>query len=260
MGVACCWRGDLKPRLTWYKEMKLVLKETRSTKLRKNSTANTGQLSDVHKGTAAGGQHRGSKQIRLFGRLPSSYKHNEFRRPGELLVQDACYISKLQGIGRVYLHTVVDVFSFFAFGFLHASKAPEGAVAILHNEVLPFYRERHIPVEAVQTDNCREFCGQGLHLFELYLALNQIHHCYPQSERQQSNCSAEYFRRTVMAEFFRIAFRQKSYESIETLRQDLDVWLRHYNYQRPSVSGGQGEAPGDIIQAYLAARQDMQQD
>lgn len=237
-----------------------MLKEKSPTKLQKNNTTKSSQLPDAPKGAAAGGQHRGSNQIGLFGWLPPDYKHSEFRRPGELLVQDACYISKMQGIGRIYLHTVVDVFSFFAFGFLYTSKAPEGAVAILHNEVLPFYRERHIPVEAVQTDNCQEFCGQGLHLFELYLALNQIRHCYDQSERQQSNCPAEYFRRTVMAEFFRIAFRQKPYESIETLRQDLDVWLRHYNYQRPSVSGGQGKPPGDIIQAYLAARQDTQQD
>lgn len=237
-----------------------MLEENRSTKLRKYSTTNTGQLPDSRKGAAVGSQSLGNNQIRLSGWLPSDYMHSEFRRPGELLVQDACYISNLQGIGRVYLHMVIDVFSLFAFGFLHTNKAPEGAVAILHNEVLPFYRERQITIGSVQTDTGWEFCGQGMHLFELYLALNQIRHCYAPDGRQQSNCFAKYFRRTVMAEFFRIAFRQKSYESIEMLRQGLDVWLRHYNYQRPSVSGGQGKPPGDIIQAYLAARQDQQQD
>ena len=29
----------------------------------------------------------------------------------------------------------------YAFGFLHVSKQPETAVAVLHNEVLPFYRD-----------------------------------------------------------------------------------------------------------------------
>ncbi len=44
----------------------------------------------------------------------------------------------LKGIGRVYLHAVVDTFGSYAFGFLHVSKQPEAAVAVLHNDVLPF--------------------------------------------------------------------------------------------------------------------------
>ena len=39
-----------------------------------------------------------------------------------------------------YLHAVVDTYGSYAFGFLHLSKQPEAAVAVLHNEVLPFYR------------------------------------------------------------------------------------------------------------------------
>jgi transposase InsO family protein len=65
----------------------------------------------------------------------------------------------LKGIGKVYLHAVVDTFGSYAFGVLHVSKQPEAAVAVLHNDVLPFYRDLDLPIGAVLTDNGREFCG-----------------------------------------------------------------------------------------------------
>ena len=50
-------------------------------------------------------------------------------------------VGRLKGIGRVYLHAVVDTHGSYAFGFVHVSKQPEAAVAVLHNDVLPFYRK-----------------------------------------------------------------------------------------------------------------------
>ncbi len=64
-------------------------------------------------------------------------------------------------MGRVYLHAVVDTYGSFAFGFLHTSKQPEAAVAVLHNNALPFYQALGFEVTAVITDNGREFCGKG---------------------------------------------------------------------------------------------------
>jgi transposase InsO family protein len=224
--------------------------EKKSTKLRKNSIADTGQLSDALKGVTAGGQPHNVKQPRLPESRQTGYAHSSFRRPGEILAQAACYLGILPGIGRIYLHTVVDIFSFFSFGFLHTSDAPEGAVAILHNEVLPFYRQQHILVEAIQTNKLWSFCGQGMHLFELYLALQQIHHCFIPGKGRQNCAGTEYFRQTVMAEFFRAPFHQKSYESIAVVQQELNAWLRYYNYRRPSAGDVQGRPPGDILQAY----------
>ena len=56
---------------------------------------------------------------------------------GQLLSADTFMAGTLKGIGRVYLHAVVDTLGSYAFGFLHVSKQPEAAVAVLHNEVLP---------------------------------------------------------------------------------------------------------------------------
>ena len=103
-------------------------------------------------------------------------RHVESSRPGELLSQDTFYVGRLKGVGRVYLHVVVDTYGSYAFGFLHTSKQPEAAVAVLHNDVLPFYQERDIAVATILTDNGREFCGTERHPYELYLQLNDIEH------------------------------------------------------------------------------------
>ncbi len=103
-------------------------------------------------------------------------RHVESERPGQLLSADTFMVGTLKGIGRVYLHAVVDTFGSYAFGFLHVSKQPEAAVAVLHNDTLPFYERLGLSVGAVLTDNGREFCGTERHPYELYLALNDIEH------------------------------------------------------------------------------------
>lgn len=47
---------------------------------------------------------------------------------------------------------MIDTHGSYAFGFLHVSKQPEAAVAVLHNEVMPFCRRLDLPVKAVLTD------------------------------------------------------------------------------------------------------------
>ncbi len=49
----------------------------------------------------------------------------------------------------------------------------------------------------------------------------------------RTNGFVERFNRTVLAEFFREAFRKKFYSSVDELQKDLDKWLGHYNHERP---------------------------
>jgi Integrase core domain len=43
----------------------------------------------------------------------------------------------------------------------------------------------------------------------------------------------ERFHRTVLDEFYRVAFRKKIYRTIDELQADLDTWIAEYNRQRP---------------------------
>jgi transposase InsO family protein len=182
-------------------------------------------------------------------------RHIESSRPGELLSQDTFYVGRLKGVGRVYLHVVVDTYGSYAFGFLHTSKQPEAAVAVVHNDVLPFYQARDLAVTAILTDNGREFCGSDRHPYELYLQLNDIEHRTTRVRRPQTNGFVERFNRTVLDEFLRTAFRTKFYETVEELQADLDQWLVYYNTERPHHGyRNMGRRPIDTVEQYLKTR------
>jgi transposase InsO family protein len=180
-------------------------------------------------------------------------RHVESSRPGELLSQDTFYVGTLKGVGRVFLHAVVDTYGSYAFGFLHTTKQPEAAVAVLHNDVLPFYKEKGLPIKAVLTDNGREFCGKDTHPYEIYLDFNEIKHRTTKVRKPQTNGFVERFNRTVLNEFFRSAFRTKLYETVEALQIDLDKWLAHYNTERPHLGyRNMGRRPIDTVNLFLS--------
>jgi len=179
-------------------------------------------------------------------------RHVESSRPGELLSQDTFYVGRLKGVGKVYLHAVVDTFSSYAFGYLHTSKQPEAAALVVHNDVMPFYQAHDLTVGAILTDNGREFCGTETHPYELYLSLNEIEHRRTKVRSPQTNGFIERFNRTVLDEFFRIVFRTTFYESVETLQADFDAWLVTYNTERPHQGyRNMGRRPIETIMLYL---------
>lgn len=184
---------------------------------------------------AEGPQKLSGEQVAFIEKQNPQFRerHVESSCPGELLNQDTFYVGYLKGVGKVYLHAVVDTYCSFAFGFLHINKCPEAAVAVLHNDVLPFYKNYNIKIQNILTDNGSEFKGTENHPYELYLELNDIKHRTTQIRKPQTNGFIERFNRTVLDEFFRIKFREKFYETLDELQNDLDEWLEFYNYNRP---------------------------
>ena len=196
-----------------------------------------------------------SEQAAFIEKLNPCFRerHVESASPGELLSADTFFVGSLKGIGRVYLHAVVDTYGSYAFGFLHVSKQPEAAVAVLHNDVLPFYRQLDLPVGAVLTDNGREFCGTERHPYELYLDLNGIEHRRTKVRTTKTNGFVERFNGTVLNEFFRITMRDRFYESVEALQADLDVWLTHYNTERPHLGyRNMGRRPVETVMSFVS--------
>ena len=67
----------------------------------------------------------------------------------------------------------------------------------------------------------------------LYLAVEDIDHTRTKVKSPQTNGICERFHRTVLDEFYRVAFRKNFYLSVQELQDDLDAWLVQYNEQRP---------------------------
>ncbi len=85
----------------------------------------------------------------------------------------------------------------------------------------------------ILTDRGTEFCGKvEQHDYELYLAVNAIEHTKTKAYHPQTNGICERFHKTILQEFYQVAFRKKIYASLDELQKDLDDWLAYYNNER----------------------------
>jgi transposase InsO family protein len=161
--------------------------------------------------------------------------HGEFESecPGYCGAQDTFYVGTLKGVGRIYQQSFIDTYSKVGFAKLYDRKTPLTAADLLNDRVVPFFEEHGIPLCRVLTDRGTEYCGQpDRHEYELYLAVENIDHTRTKTKHPQTNGICERFHKTVLNEFYRVAFRKKLYTSLAELQVDLDAWLREYNEQR----------------------------
>ena len=162
--------------------------------------------------------------------------HGEFESecPGYCGAQDTFYVGNMKGVGRIYQQTFVDTYSKVAFAKLYDHKTPITAADLLNDRVVPFFDEKEVKLSRVLTDRGTEYCGNPEHHeYELYLAVEDIDHSRTKTKSPQTNGIVERLHKTMLNEFYRIAFRKKLYASIRELQDDLDEWMRSYNEERP---------------------------
>jgi transposase InsO family protein len=150
---------------------------------------------------------------------------------GYLGAQDTFYVGTLKGVGRIYQQTFIDTYCAVGFAKLYTTKAPINSADLLNDRVVPFFDRFGIPVLRILTDRGTEFCGRpDTHDYQLFLAINDIEHT--KTKNPQTNGICKRFHKTILDEFYSIAFRKKLYLGIEELQQDLDDWLERYNTKR----------------------------
>jgi transposase InsO family protein len=162
--------------------------------------------------------------------------HGEFESecPGYCGAQDTFYVGTIKGVGRIYQQTFIDTYSKVAFAKLYTEKTPVTAADLLNDRVLPFFADHDIPLSRVLTDRGTEYCGApDRHPYELYLAVEDIEHTRTRTRRPQTNGICERFHKTLLNEFYRVAFRKRFYASVDALQGDLDTFLDDYNRDRP---------------------------
>lgn len=153
--------------------------------------------------------------------------------PGYLGSQDTFYVGTIKGVGRIYQQTFVDTYSKVAFAKLYTTKTPITAADLLNDRVLPFFAEQGMGILRILTDRGTEYCGKAeTHDYQLYLALADIEHTKTKARHPQTNGICERFHKTILQEFYQVAFRRKIYSSLEELQADLDAWISFYNQER----------------------------
>ena len=98
----------------------------------------------------------------------------------------------LKSVGRIYQQTFIDTYSKVAFARLYDRRNALVAADLLNDRVVPFFEKT-------------------------------------KARSPQSNGICERFHKTVLDEFYRVTFREKLYNTLDELQEDLDIWLRHYN-------------------------------
>ena len=162
--------------------------------------------------------------------------HGEFESecPGYCGAQDTFYVGNMKGVGRIYQQTFIDTYTKVAFAKLYDRKTALTAADLLNDRVVPFYDAQEVKLTRVLTDRGTEYCGNPEHHeYELYLAVEDVDHSRTKAKNPQTNGIVERFHRTVLDEFYRVAFRKRIYSSIAELQVDLDAWIRSYNEERP---------------------------
>ena len=95
--------------------------------------------------------------------------------------------------------------------------------------MLPIYEALGVPVQAVLTDNGREYCGRPeSHPHELILAFHDIEHGRTKIRSPRTNGLVERTNRTLLDECFRVKGRTTWYTSPDEIQRDLDECLSFY--------------------------------
>ena len=138
---------------------------------------------------------------------------------GDRGAQDTFYVGNMKGVGRIYQQTFVDTYSKVAFAKLYDRKTPLTAADLLERPRHSLLRRRRRQAAAGVDRSRSEYCGNpARHEYELYLAVEDIDRSRTKTKSPQTNGICERFHKTVLNEFYRIAFRKKVYRSIESCR------------------------------------------
>jgi transposase InsO family protein len=157
----------------------------------------------------------------------------ETAHPGYLGSQDTFYVGTIKGVGRIYQQTFVDTYSKWAAAKLYTTKTPITAADMLNDKVLPFFEEQGMGLLRILTDRGTEYCGSlETHDYQLFLGASSIEHTKTKARHPQTNGICERFHKTILNEFYQVAFRKKIFHSLEDLQADLDAWINFYNTKR----------------------------
>ena len=124
--------------------------------------------------------------------------------------------------GMRYIHSAIDAFSRLAYSEIHDDERGPTCAGFLER-ALGFFRQYGICVDAVLTDNARNYTG-----IQFTGALGQIEHRRIRPYTPRTNGKVERFNRTLLEEWAYV----RPYGSEAERTAALDEWLHTYNHHR----------------------------
>lgn len=197
------------------------------------------------------------RQLGFIERLNPVFRERDRRssRPGEILYPAVFFAGSFPGMGRLYLHVVVDAYCGYAFGMLHDSKSPATSMALLDTMVLPFYEKRNITLSRIIIDGNSGFSGDFVCDYGHYLKERGLG-VLNNTGIEVVNGFIEHFRRIFIKEFFRSRLHgHVRYDSLTILHREFDEWLCFYNRRPHPGYVNYGKTPLGRIDGYRSAEE-----
>jgi transposase InsO family protein len=151
--------------------------------------------------------------------------HIEATYPGQLIGEDTFYIGCLKGIGKIYHQVGCDCFSSFGAAKVYDNKTTKASTDFVENHLVKKFAP--VRIERILTDCGTEYTtwheeAIPNHEFKKTCKKIGIKHTTTKVKHPWTNGYVERLNKTLLDEFYSVAFRKKRYESIEALQIDLD--------------------------------------
>jgi transposase InsO family protein len=115
-------------------------------------------------------------------------------------------------VGRIYQQTFIDTWAKVSFAKLYDRKTPLTAADLLNDWTLPFYGAARDPA-VPGVDGPRDgvlWAGRASRIRAVPGGMENIDHTRTKARSPQTNGICEWFHKTVLNEFYRVAFRKKA--------------------------------------------------
>lgn len=179
-------------------------------------------------------QDHGKLVLTKKEKLVRQAKHNhiESSAPGELLCMDTFWFN-IRGVGKLWQYTACDSYSSFGWAKVYKEKISENSVSFIQDHILNTVPLRKI--KRILTDQGCEFhsprAKYTIHYFREHLELLGIKHSVTKIAHPWTNGYAERLNQTIWQEFY-LCRLSKAFSSIEALNEELQEFMRHYNFIR----------------------------
>lgn len=165
--------------------------------------------------------------------LLAKHRHVESHEAGELVSVDTFNVS-VKNLGKIWQYTACDTYSSYGLAKIYTEKTAENSIDFVINHVVR--RSPPEKIKRVLTDQGCEFYNARFpdteSSFTRALRVNGIRHSVTKVAHPWTNGYAERLNQTIWQEFY-LCRLAKPYASLEELNEELDSFMRYYNFNRP---------------------------
>ena len=164
--------------------------------------------------------------------LLAKHRHVESHSPGELVSLDT-FTASVKGLGKIWQYTACDTYSSYGLAKIYREKTAQNSIDFIINHVVR--RSAPDKIRRVLTDQGCEFYNARFKetesIFTRALRLHSIRHSVTKVAHPWTNGYAERLNQTIWQEFY-LCRLNKPYASLEELNEELDSFMRYYNFNR----------------------------